>query len=105
MIYNPRSMKRVEVLERIRKSIMPPQFDDPEKNRRAQLLNFIAWSGILILAYLIILRAVPPIHLLNRSSLVLEALFLVILILSRFIQRGHIHWTGIILVLSSWLAL
>ena len=47
-------MKRAEVFERIRKFILPPQFDDPEKNRRAQLVNILAWIGIVFLLYLIV---------------------------------------------------
>ncbi len=98
-------MKSSQVIERIHKFIMPPQFDDPEKNRRVQILNFLAWSGILILIFLIITHVVQSISLLNGTNLILEALLLVILIVSRFIQRGHIRWTGIFLVFSSWLVL
>jgi len=98
-------MKSAEVIERIHKFIMPPHFDDPEKNRQVQLLNFLAWSGILILIFLIITHAVQSISLLNSTNLILEALLLVILIVSRFIQRGQIRWTGIFLVFSSWLVL
>jgi len=98
-------MKRSEVIERILKFVMPPHFDDPEKNRQIQLLNFIAWSGVLILIFLIITHVVQSINLLNSTNLILEALLLVILIVSRFIQRGQIRWTGVFLVLSSWLVL
>src|SRR5271157_5764107 len=98
-------MKSSEVIERIHKLIMPPHFDDLEKNRQVQLLNFLAWSGILIIIFLIITHVVQSISLLNSTNLILEALLLVILIMGRFIQRGHIRWTGIFLVFSSWLVL
>ena len=84
---------------------MPPQSGDPEKNRRILLLYFISWCGIVILLYLIVARAIPPIQLLDGKSLVLEALLLVIVTLSLFIRRGHIRWSGSILVISCWLAL
>jgi PAS domain S-box-containing protein len=96
-------MKRAEVFERIGRFITPPQFDDPEKNRRAQLLNFIAWSGIALLLCIIIGNLIQGSSLLDNSNISLEALVLVILVLIWFIHRGYTQAASIILVLSSWL--
>ncbi len=38
----------------------------------------------------------------DPSSLMLEALFILILIMIWFIHRGYVQWAGILLVLSSW---
>ena len=98
-------MHKLESFERIRKFFMPPPFDDQEKNRRAQLLNFMAWSGIVITSYLIILRFIQRTNLLDEANLILEALLIVILILIWFIHRGYIRSASAFLVFSSWLAM
>ncbi len=95
-------MKRAEVFERIRKLIMPPQFDDPEKNRRAQLVNILAWIGIVFLLYLIVSYIIEGYSLFDPSSLMLEALLILVLIIIWFIHRRYVQWAGILLVLSSW---
>ena len=74
-------MKRAEVFERIRKFMMPPQFDDPEKNRRAHLVNILAWIGIVFLLYLIVSYIIEGYSLFDASSRMLEALFILILII------------------------
>ena len=95
-------MKRAEVFGQIRKFIMPPQFDDPEKNRRAQLVNILAWIGIVFLLYLIVSYIIEGYSLFDPSSLMLEALFILILIIIWLIHRGYVQGAGILLVLSSW---
>ena len=98
-------MQASPIAERILKFILPPKFDDPEKNRHAQLLNIITLSSLLIISYLIILRIFQRANLLDRGSLILEALFIVVLILIWSIRRGYIQAASIVLVLSSWLAM
>ncbi len=90
------------MVAQIRKFIAPPSFVDPEKRRRTQLLNFIAWSGIAILFCIIIVRLLQGNNPFNNSNITLEALVLVILILIWFIHRGYTQAASIILVLSSW---
>ncbi|MGA7194501.1 MAG: ATP-binding protein [Anaerolineales bacterium] len=98
-------MNKSGSFERIRKFILPPQFDDPEKDRRARLLNFIAWSAIVLIFYLIILRFIQHSNLLDEADLILEALLIVILVLIWFIHRGYIRSASIVLVFSAWLAM
>jgi len=84
---------------------MPPQLDDPEKDLRARLLNFIAWSGFFMVLAEIIVRVVQGTHLLDPANLVLEALFIVVSILIWSIHRGYLQTTSVLLVLSSWSAM
>src|ERR1700690_1256613 len=98
-------MKDSQIIEQIRKLILPPKFEDPEKNRRAQLLNFIAWSGFVMIGYELIVRVSQGTNLLDRADFVLEVLLIVILILIWAIHRGYLQAASIVLVLSSWLAM
>lgn len=98
-------MRRSAVFEQIRRFILPPKFDDPEKNLRGRLLTFIAWSGFLIIAYEISVRLIQHTGLLDRANLILEALWVVILILVWSIHRGHLRSASILLVLGSWAAM
>lgn len=98
-------MKRFEVIERVRKIIMPPKFDEPEKNLRGQLLNFIAWCGFVMLSYELIIRIIQGTSLLGRANFILEVLLIVILILVWAIHRGYLQTASVILVLSSWSAM
>ena len=98
-------MRKSEVTERVRRFFMPPQFDDPEKNRRAQLVNILAWIGVIFLLYLIISYIIEGYNLLDVSSLTLESLFVLILIIIWFVHRGHVQGAGILMVLSSWSAM
>ena len=95
-------MKRAEVFERIRKFMMPPQFDDPEKNCRAHLVNILAWIGIVFLLYLIVSYIIEGYSLFDASSRMLEALFILILIIIWLIHRGNVQGAGILLALGSW---
>jgi PAS domain S-box-containing protein len=98
-------MEPPRVFERIRKLVVPPQFDDLEKNRHAQLLNFIIWCTIVLLLYLILTRTVQGVNLLDGASITIEALIATNLVLIGLIHRGYVREAGIFLVLASWLAM
>lgn len=64
-------MKDSQLFGQIRDFILPPKFDDPEKNRRAQLLNFIAWSGFFMVCYELITRVIQGTDVLGSANFIL----------------------------------
>ncbi|HEX2697840.1 MAG TPA: PAS domain S-box protein, partial [Anaerolineales bacterium] len=90
------------MIKQLRDFLVAPVFQDKEKTRRAQLLHFICLSGIAILTLVLITRALRGISFMNRTSLTLEGLFVVIFTLIPLIRRGSVQFASFFIVFSAW---
>jgi PAS domain S-box-containing protein len=90
------------VFQRIRDLFIPPVFEDPEKTRQAQLINYIAWSAIGILILVLLARALTGTSVPDAASLTLAAWGIVILILILLVHRGRIRTASMLFVLIGW---
>lgn len=85
----------------------PPTFDDPEKNRVAELLNAVLIAVILLLSVYLALQATVAgsIGISSNSFILLTVLLVVVIGLKVFLNRGHVHSISYLLIASTWIAL
>jgi PAS domain S-box-containing protein len=90
------------VLQRIRSFFTPPIFTDPEKAQRAQLVTYIAWSAVAVMALILVVREATGVGITDPASLVLEGLAIAIVALVFFVRRGRVEMASELLVFISW---
>jgi len=104
MSYNPAQGIEMSV-ERVRRFLAPPEFDDPEKTRQARLLNYISRAGLIVLPALLALHVAQGTSLLATPNAILIGLTLVIALMHVVMRRGHVDAAGLILVSITWAVL
>lgn len=87
------------MLEKIKKLLAPPIFENEDKTRTAQYINATLLTGIILLAIFVLS---------GTYSLTINAIFsaiaLFFLVLRYFLFQGQVRVTGILLVTISWIA-
>jgi PAS domain S-box-containing protein len=92
------------MLNRLRRLVAPPIFDNEEKTRVARFLHIFAWIAILILLAIWGIRILLWGETIGISLLVIAG-FICILIAVQFIIRlGHVRFAGVFLITSAWTA-
>jgi signal transduction histidine kinase len=90
------------MLNRARLWILPPIFsDDEDKTRIAALLNSILWFFI-VSAILYGLFAPIAAEMVYRRAVIIIPFVLFLFILKQMVNRGHVRFTGTLVVFSLW---
>lgn len=91
--------------EWLRRLLAPTIFEDEDKTRAAQILNTFGWVAIGVVLIITLSRIVTG-EWLSTSSRIFFPVILLILILTQILIRyGHVHASGIILIIFIWSAL
>ena len=91
------------MIERIKRIFAPPTFVDPEKTRKAKILNFVLLSSLILLGSMIIL-------LLSSGKYdprawyvpILSILLVIIVVMLAISRRGYIYEASLGITLASW---
>lgn len=92
------------MLRSIIRQFSPPVFEDEEKTRVAQILNYLILITISLLSLLLLSRAITSS--LSAATLITLGTLIVILTGSWFLlKKGFVREISIVIVIASWLAL
>ncbi len=97
LIYNQNNM-----LNRLRRLVAPPIFDNEEKTRVARFLFIFSWIGIGVILLAIAFRLGSWTEANNFRSLILLTLIPILFLMQFMLRLGYVQVTSILVTLITW---